>query len=142
MTVRRQAREIALQVLFQREFSQQLNLMENLKVFRQSFSATEEVWSYSEELLRGVDHSRAQIDQQLTQASAHWSLERMALVDISLMRIAAFEMIYSKDPVPPKVAINEALEICKKYSTGESAAFINGVLDQLSKNCGLGITTA
>lgn len=133
MSLRTQSRELALQVLFQREFSNQLDLDSSLELFKQSFHAPKEVWTYARKILGGIESHRAEIDQKLSASSAHWSVDRMSLVDANIMRIAIFEIAFSDGEVPPKVAINEALEISKKYSNSEAFAFINGVLDQVVK---------
>lgn len=130
---RRLGRELALQVLFQQEFSPTLSLKEGLGTFRGNFSAPEEVWKYAEWVLTGVDRNKSEIDQLIEQNSAHWTLERMALVELNIMRIAAFEIAFSNNEVPAKSAINEAIEISKKYGSSESGSFVNGVLDQIRK---------
>ncbi len=132
-TSRRQSRELALQVLFQQEFSPQLDFHEGLKTFRGNFEAPEAVWEYATFLLEGITANRKDIDETLQKNTAHWSVKRMALVDRNLMRIAIFELLFSQDEVPPKVAINEAIEISKTYGSTDSAAFINGILDQVLK---------
>ncbi len=130
---RRQARELSLQVLFQREFVSDLSIEEHLGSFRAHVDAPAEVWTYAEAILKGVTQQRAQIDELIRTHSAHWKLERMALVDLTLMRIAVFEMCFSGGATPPKSAINEAIEISKKYGSSDSASFVNGVLDQIFK---------
>ncbi|MCB0411465.1 MAG: transcription antitermination factor NusB [Bdellovibrionales bacterium] len=130
---RRQSRELALQVLFQQEFSANLSDKEALEVFRNNFEFSQDIWNYTEILLKGVQNHQNEIDSLLQQAVSHWSLNRLALVDKKLMRIAIFELKFYGTEVPPKVAINEALEMAKKYSSRESASFINGVLDQIHK---------
>lgn len=131
---RRQARELALQVLFQQEFSPTLPLSQGLNTFRGNFHAPEEVWAYAEVLLKGVDQHKSSIDQLIEQNSAHWKLERIALVDLNIMRVAVFELLHSQGDIPPKTAINEALEISKKYGSTDSSGFVNGILDQIFKN--------
>lgn len=132
-TSRRQSRELALQVLFQQEFSPQLDFHEGLKTFRGNFDAPEIVWEYATFILEGITKNRTSIDETLQKNTAHWSVTRMALVDRNLMRIAIFELLFAQDEVPPKVAINEAIEISKKYGSTDSASFINGILDQVLK---------
>ncbi|MCB0408357.1 MAG: transcription antitermination factor NusB [Bdellovibrionales bacterium] len=130
---RRQARELALQVLFQQEFSPTLPLRDGLNTFRGNFHATQDVWDYAEYLLKGVDENKKNIDSLIQKSSAHWTLERMALVELNIMRIATFEIAFSQQEVPPKTAINEAIEISKKYGSTDSGAFVNGILDQVRK---------
>jgi N utilization substance protein B len=130
---RRLSRELALQVLFQQEFAPQQNVETGLATFRKSFAATEEVWTYALELLKGVESHYAPINTMIQKSSAHWKLKRMALVDLNIMRIATFELKFATEPVPHPVVINEAIEISKKYGTVDSAAFVNGILDQVVK---------
>ena len=130
---RRLSRELALQVLFQQEFSPQQSVEAGLAAFRGSFDAEPEVWTYALELCKGVDRHRAEIDARIQGASAHWTLKRMALVDLNIMRVAVYELKFAADPVEPGVGIDEAIEISKKYGTVDSAAFVNGILDQIVK---------
>lgn len=138
MGSRRESREIALQVLFQREFAPDILVDDALKLFRTSFEAVPEVWDYAKMLLRGVDSKRKEIDDIIQGASAHWTLKRMALTDLNIMRVSVFELLYSQNPPPPAVVIDEAIEISKKYGTTDSASFINGILDQILKNSKIG----
>lgn len=133
MGQRRESREIALQVLFQREFAPDIQIEDALNLFRSSFSAEKEVWAYATHLLRGVAENKEKIDQAIQDASAHWSLKRMALTDLNIMRVATFELLFSSEPPPPLVVIDEAIEISKKYGTTDSASFTNGILDQIRK---------
>lgn len=133
MGQRRQSRELALQVLFQMEFAPNLNFHDGLETFRKNFEAEVEVWQYAELLLSGIQENLAKIDGMIQKSSAHWSLKRMALVDLNIMRVACFEMKFSGEAIPPAVAIDEAIEISRKYGTSDSASFVNGVLDQLAK---------
>lgn len=132
MGQRRQSRELALQVLFQLEFDPKLNLRDGLDLFKKSFEAPEETWAYALELLNGVSQRRQQIDGLIQTQSQHWSLSRMSLVDLNIMRLAVFELKFGA--VPPAVVINEAIEISKKYSSTDSASFVNGILDQIVKS--------
>lgn len=137
MGQRRESREIALQVLFQQEFAPDILIEDALNLFRSSFDAEKEVWNYATQLLRGVADHKDQIDQTIQSASSHWSLKRMALTDLNIMRIATFELLFSKEPPPPLVAIDEAIEISRKYGTTDSASFTNGILDQIRKSQGV-----
>jgi len=73
----------------------------------------------------------AEIDEAIKKAAEHWSIDRMAVIDRNILRAATYELLYRKD-IPPSVVMNEALEIAKKYSTEESAPFINGILDKIA----------
>lgn len=133
---RRQARELALQVLFQQEFASEINAAQALKNFKESFEAPEEVWLYATQILEGIRTKKAEIDSLIEKNSAHWRMPRMALVDRNLLRIGVYEIVYSDGEVPPKAALNEAIEISKKYGTTDSSSFINGILDQVLKSQG------
>lgn len=86
---------------------------------------------FAETLVRGVISNRPAIDQRLKQAATNWSLGRMAAVDLSILRLAAYELLYQPD-IPVRVTLNEAIEIAKRYGTKESPSFINGLLDKIA----------
>lgn len=130
-THRRRARELALQFEFQKEFCEQEDRNTRLNHFRQSFDEPKEIWEYAILLIEGVEKSIDEIDKALNGVANNWSVERMALVDRNILRIAVFEIRVLD--VPPNAVINEALEIAKKYGNSESAAFINGLLDEIVK---------
>ena len=87
--------------------------------------------AYLHHLVRGVASHLEELDALLVRYSEHWRLERMTLVDRNLLRLAAFELLFKKGKVPPKVVINEALELAKRYGSEDSGAFVNGILDQI-----------
>ncbi len=128
---RRKSRELAIQVLFQAEFGEGTALGDRLDYFRQSFSIKPEVLEYCQHLLKSIETHLSDIDAKLQATSQNWKLERMSLVDKNILRLAACELLYSKD-APPKVIINEAIELAKQYSSQESHQFINGILDRLA----------
>lgn len=132
-SIRRQARELALQVLFQREFTTEMSVSHSLNYFREMVKAPDEMWEYAAHLLEGASEMGELIDKKLSAASTKWSLSRMSLVDKNTLRLAVFEMINGRDPVPPKVAINEAIEVAKKYGNTDSPAFVNGILNEIAK---------
>lgn len=131
LTARRQARELALQILFQTEFAPQISYQTFLDVFEQSVDP--EVIDYADLLVTGVQSNKVAVDAKIQASSAHWKVERMATIDRNILRIAVYEMKFAKDPIKENIAINEAVEIAKKYGTTESASFVNGLLDQVSK---------
>lgn len=87
--------------------------------------------AYLQHLVRGVASHQEELDSLIVLHSEHWRLERMTLVDRNLLRLAAFELLFKKGRVPPKVVINEALELAKRYGSDDSSAFVNGILDQI-----------
>lgn len=133
-STRRLARELALQAMFQKEFLGHIDMQANLSLFRGKYAAPDEVWDYAKFLCDGVMKHLEKIDGIIQAQSAHWSLKRMALVDLIIMRIACFEIKIADQPVPPAAAINEAIEISRKYGTTDSASFVNGILDQIARN--------
>ena len=91
-----------------------------------------DVRNFADELATGTINHLAKIDQVLGEYSTNWSLERMSRVDLSLLRLACYELLYRSD-VPSNVVINEAIEIGKTYGTKETPAFVNGILDKVSR---------
>lgn len=129
--MRRQSRELALQILFQTEFSPKLSISEFISVFEQSYD--KETLDYAEQLIDGVHEKIKDIDARIQAASRHWKIDRMASVDRNVLRIATFEMKVAASPLKDSIVIDEAVEIARKFGTTESAAFVNGVLDQIAK---------
>lgn len=97
------------------------------------FPYQEDIVVYARHLLAGIGSHQEQIDGFIRKACDHWRIDRIAYVDKNVMRIGVFEMIFSGD-VPPKVAIDEAIEMGKKYGSEDSREFINGVLDRILKD--------
>jgi N utilization substance protein B len=127
--VRRRAREIALQVLYQREFNR-MEFQEVLNLFWNNFEVLKGARDFSERIIRGIEQHQEDLDRIIEQYSSNWKIDRMAHVDRNILRIAVYELLYCDD-IPPKVAINEAIDIGKKYGSEDSGAFINGVLDKV-----------
>jgi len=130
MGVRRQAREIALQALYMIDFNDHWN--EYLPgSFFNYFEAESSSKNFAEILIQGVLDNRSKLDSVITRASENWSIQRMARVDRSLLRVSCFELCCLPD-VPKNVSINEAVEIAKRFGSEDSPMFINGVLDKIS----------
>jgi transcription antitermination protein NusB len=129
MGQRRLSREIALQVLYQIDMTG-VSPTDALPLFYDHFDAPASVRPFTEQLVFGVCTNREEIDRRIASASEHWRLERMPVVDRNVLRIAVFEIVYCPD-IPPKVSINEAVELAKTYGTGDSGSFINGILDNV-----------
>lgn len=130
---KRKARELAAQILFQNEFSKEWNISEAIKYF--SPQPNKNVSKYAHFLLDQVKSHIEEIDKKIESNSQNWKISRINLVDLSILRVALGEMLYTS--TPPKAIIDEAIEVAKKYSTTDSAAFINGILDQVYKNSSL-----
>lgn len=129
--MRRSARELALQILFQTEFAPQIDFNTFLQVFETT--ADSDTLSYAQELIQGVISHKQPIDSEIQKNSAHWKLERMSTVDRNILRIATYEIKWAKNPIKENIVINEAIEIAKKYGTNDSGSFVNGILDQIGK---------
>lgn len=129
--MRRKAREIALQVLFQKDL-RECSLREVLRYMELPEDWDEETRSFFFKLVRGVDQNIDLIDAVLAKTVEKWSLSRMMNVDRNILRMATFEILFMPD-IPVGVAINEAVELGKKYGSEESGKFINGVLAKLVK---------
>ncbi|MCJ7679849.1 MAG: transcription antitermination factor NusB [Candidatus Aminicenantes bacterium] len=132
MGKRRTAREFALQILFQQEFSD-LDTEEALRRFWQDKSPFSDVLEYTEWLVSGIISRLEAIDEVVQAYSENWRISRMAVVDRNILRLAAFEMLH-EEHIAPAVIINEALEIAKKFSSDKGALFINGILDAVGRN--------
>ncbi|OGQ90991.1 MAG: transcription antitermination factor NusB [Deltaproteobacteria bacterium RIFOXYA12_FULL_58_15] len=136
--MRRRARECALQILYQLDMTaaqdgalpaEKLDVA--LERYWDSFEAVDaDEREFAERLARGVVREVESIDNAIGEASRNWRLSRMESVDRNLLRLAAFEIIHCPD-IPRAASINEAIEIAKRYGGGDSAAFINGILDKL-----------
>ncbi len=129
MHSRRRGRELALKLLYGFDL-----LPRDVDATLQEFWALtrypKEVRIFAEHLVRGTLAHKAEIDAFISKNAINWSIERMAVVDRNILRYAVYELLY-EDIIPPKVTINEALDIAKKYGTPKSSSFINGILDHI-----------
>ncbi len=135
MGKRRKARELALQLLYQLDLQGEPSAEPYLEEFWLRHPVDPEVREFADTLIRGTKLHEAKIDEFITRYAQNWELDRMAVVDRNILREGIFELLWAQD-VPPKVAINEALEVAKKFSTQESSRFINGILDRIHKELG------
>ncbi|HIE64266.1 MAG: transcription antitermination factor NusB [Nitrospira sp.] len=131
MGFRRKSRELALQVLFQDDFCPgQDGPTARVSILKKAVS---QVRSFAELLVEGVFLHRDEIDLIIGRYTENWSPERMALIDRCVLRFSTFELLYLEE-IPPKVTINEAIEIAKKYGNEDSGAFVNGILDHIHQD--------
>ncbi len=129
---RTKARERALQALYQIDVAAE-GLDDALARFWKSFEPVErEVQQIAEQLVRGVAAHRRDIDDVIESVSTNWRLDRMAKVDRNVLRLATYELL--RTDVPVKVAINEAIELGKKFGSESTGAFVNGVLDRIASS--------
>lgn len=134
MSNRHLARTIAMQSLYEWDFNGQKEdplklLHDNLKEFAPDFSDQ----GFSESLIRGVLDHRPDIDATITKYAPEWPLEQITIVDRNVLRLGVYELSYSPD-VPPKVAINEAIEVAKGFGGESSGKFVNGVLGAIFRD--------
>jgi transcription antitermination protein NusB len=131
MGTRRQARELAMQALFYMDMQKDAS-EEMLEHFCGCFCASKKSRPFLIKLVNGVIGNKGQIDALVERFSQNWKINRMSCVDRNVMRIAVYEMLYCDD-IPPKVSINEAVDIGKKFGTQDSGAFINGIMDSIKE---------
>ena len=128
MARRTRAREVALQVLYQDDLNPRHDPADDQTFVRNRLQAPELV-EFASSLVAGVRRNRQELDHVLAQTADHWSLERMAATDRNVLRLGAYEILYSD--TPRNVAINEAVELAKRFGSKQSAQFVNGILDRL-----------
>jgi len=127
---RRENRMAAVQFLYQWELNKPDQLHDALRVFIESLDHEREYYVFAEELIHGTIQNIEPVDAEIKAHAANWTFERIAKVDLSVLRLAIFELLKRRD-IPPIVSINEAIELGKIYSTPDSKRFINGILDQM-----------
>jgi N utilization substance protein B len=131
MSRRSRAREVALQMLYQED----MNPSQDLLAIRQFVSGRlqddEDLVSFAMSLINGVLRNRQELDQLLQERAANWSLARMAVTDRNVLRIGAYEILYTD--TPGRVVINEAIELARRFGSKQSSQFVNGILDPFLK---------
>lgn len=131
MALRRKSREFALQMLYQWDVSQQ-KTSEVESLFWKGARAEASTRKFANQLFEGAASRATELDKIIKHHAKNWRLERIAAIDRSILRLGIYELNCGSD-VPAKVIINEAIELAKKFSTEESAPFINGILDAAQK---------
>jgi len=132
---RRDGRVAALQFLFAWSLNPPMNLTDDLRVFFESQEKPREHYSFGEELIHGAIQHMAEIDGHIRSLAQNWEFERIAKIDLAILRLAIFEMKYRND-IPPVVSINEAIDLSKQFSNNDAKRFINGILDRLKGQLG------
>ncbi|HID70901.1 MAG TPA: transcription antitermination factor NusB [Desulfobacterales bacterium] len=135
MGIRRKSREAVLQFLFQDDFKgfevgSETQLEQRFADFCSLYDVQRKARPYAVELLEGVYRERSEIDAAISSHASNWRLERIDVTDRNILRIAVYEMFHKSD-VPPEVAINEAVEIAKRFCGDDSPSFVNGILDAI-----------
>ncbi|MDA0838539.1 MAG: transcription antitermination factor NusB [Planctomycetota bacterium] len=131
MRKRTRARELALQALYQIDLRKDLTEIE-IDEFLEKESDDVGMLNFARELVQGCLAKLGEIDAAIKEVAENWDIHRMAVLDRNILRLAVYELKYLDD-VPPKVTINEAVELGKRFSTASSGAFINGILDRIKR---------
>lgn len=129
MKKRTRSRELALQFLYQVDLLKDKTI-DGLTEFLREEGGDAETARYARVLVEGTFDSIPELDEEIQLVAQNWQIDRMAVIDRNVLRMAAFELLHC-DEIPPKVAINEGIELGKRFSTQNSGAFINGILDKI-----------
>jgi transcription antitermination factor NusB len=132
MRKRTLARESALKILYAIDITKESAELCINNYWLSQEKVESQVRHFADDIVNGVCHNRAKIDKLISEHATNWELDRMAVIDRNVLRCGTYELMYMDD-IPPKVAINEAIDIAKKYGDKDSGAFVNGVLDKISK---------
>jgi N utilization substance protein B len=128
MTGRSRAREVVLQILYQDDMNPDADPTAVEEFLRRRLKNNSQLVEFARSLLSGVRRNREELDAMLARCAANWSLERMAVTDRNVIRLGAYEILYTNTPGP--VVIDEAVELAKRFGAKQSAQFVNGVLDR------------
>jgi N utilization substance protein B len=131
MRNRTKARECALKILYAIDITKD-KAGKCIEIFWQNNEADAQVKVFADAIVLGVANNKEKIDDIIVSNTTNWQLKRMAVIDRNVLRLATYELLFSKD-IPPKVAINEAIDIVKKYGDKDSGKFVNGVLDKIHR---------
>jgi transcription antitermination factor NusB len=132
MRKRTQAREETLKILYQAEIIKRDIPAVSQNYWKSDEPVDDEVVKFANRLVQGINEHLTVIDEKVAQYATNWQLKRMAIIDRNVLRIGTFELLFAPD-IPPKVTINEAVELAKKYGDLDSSKFVNGILDKIHK---------
>jgi len=132
MRKRTRAREYALQILYAIDITKDEPAEHMEGFWKHTEEGDIDVKKFANILVRGVMKNRDDIDAMITKYATNWDLGRMAVIDRNILRFATFELLFSDD-IPPKVSINEAIDIAKRFGDKDSGKFVNGILDKIHK---------
>jgi len=132
MRRRTKSRELALQILYQAD-QRGDDIVAEIDEMLDGEQRDPDVVAYARRIVAGVIETRDEIDRRLAETAEHWTIERMAVIDRNVLRLAVWELVTDDEEVPPKVVLNEAIELGKRFSTAQSGAFINGILDRIHR---------
>jgi N utilization substance protein B len=131
LSTRRKSRELALQALYQWNITRQdpFLILDQQKV---NFSPADEEDEFAQQIIVGVLEHYNHIDELIEKFLEHWRLDRISIIDRNILRMAIFELLFRED-IPPRVTLNEAIDLGKRFGSEDSSAFINGILDRIQK---------
>jgi N utilization substance protein B len=132
---RRGGRVAALQYLYAWSLNTPADLADDLRVFFEGQEKPRDQYGFAEELIHGTIEHVSEIDARIRALTQNWEFDRIAKIDLAILRLAIFEMLYRLD-IPPVVSINEAIDLSKQFSNADAKRFINGILDKLKGDLG------
>ena len=132
---RRDGRTAAMQYLYSWSINKPADLESDLREFFAQLEQPRDHYSFGEELIHGVIASVDEIDGHIRSLARNWDFDRIAKIDLAILRVAVFEILKRKD-IPPVVSINEAIDLSKQFSNADAKRFINGILDRLMEQTG------
>lgn len=127
---RRENRIAVMQFLYMRDVNSGQSTQDTLESFFSTKENPREYYAFAEELIAGVESRLAEVDAVIEKSATNWSKDRIAKVDLAILRLAIFELLFRED-IPPVVSINEAIDLAKEFSSAEARRFVNGVLDNV-----------
>jgi N utilization substance protein B len=131
MSRRSRAREVVLQILYEDDLNPNRNMAVSEEFLASRLNREEDLLEFAQGILSGVRRNRGELDQILSQVADNWPLARMAVTDRNVLRLGAYEILYTDIPGP--VAIDESVELAKRFGARQSPQFVNGILDRLLK---------
>jgi N utilization substance protein B len=134
-TQRRECRAAAFQYLYAWSVNQPASMSADLDLFFQHLEKPRDYYAFAEELIHGAIEHLEEIDGHIKSLAHNWEFDRVARIDLAILRLAMYEMLHRKD-IPPVVSINEAIDLCKQYSSADAKRFINGILDRMKDKLG------
>ena len=134
-TQRRESRAAAFQYLYAWSVNQPASMGSDLDLFFQHLEKPRDYYAFAEELIHGTIDNLAEIDGHIKSLAHNWEFDRVARIDLAILRLAMFEMLHRKD-IPPVVSINEAIDLSKQYSSADAKRSINGILDRMKDKLG------
>ena len=132
MRKRTKAREAVLKILYQAEITRRDITAASEQYWANAQTKDTAVIDFAARITQGIAEHLAAIDDYIVRYATNWQIKRMAVIDRNILRLGVFELLFTED-IPPKVSINEAVELAKKYGDTESSKFVNGILDKIHK---------